>query len=89
MPQPRYRSRSYRKVFKRTPGGRTVVHYEKRKPNPARCAGCGKVLHGVPRERPYRIRKLSKTKRRPNRPYGGYYCSECMRKVFKKEARSI
>ncbi|MBV1767120.1 MAG: 50S ribosomal protein L34e, partial [Methanobacterium sp.] len=30
----------------------------------------------------------SKTKKRPNRPYGGYLCSECARKHFKKEARS-
>ncbi|MDD3454755.1 MAG: 50S ribosomal protein L34e, partial [Methanobacteriales archaeon] len=75
-------------TVKRTPGGRTVIHYKKKKPSKHVCAGCSKPLHGVPRGRPYQIRKLPKSKRRPNRPYGGYYCSECMRKVFKEEARS-
>ena len=47
----------------------------------------GKQLHSVPRGRPYQIRKLSKSKKRPNRPYGGNLCSECARQVFKQEAR--
>ncbi len=77
------RSRSMRRVKVRTPGGRVVIRYEKRRPSHARCAVCGKPLHGVPRLRPSEIRKLSKTERRPERPYGGYLCSECMRKMFK------
>ncbi|OPY26735.1 MAG: 50S ribosomal protein L34e [Methanobacterium sp. PtaU1.Bin242] len=88
MPQLRYRSRSYKRTFKKTPGGRTVLHYKKKKPSKHLCAECGKLLHSVPRGRPYQIKKLSKSKKRPNRPYGGNLCSECMRKVFKKEARS-
>ncbi len=88
MPQLRYRSRSYKRTFKKTPGGKTVLHYKKKKPSKHTCANCGKILHSVPRGRPYQIRKLSKTKKRPNRPYGGYLCSECSRDVFKKEARS-
>ena len=88
MPELRYRSRSYKRIFKKTPGGRTVTHYRRKKPSKHVCAGCGKPLHGVPRGRPYEVRKLSKSKKRPNRPYGGYYCSSCARKVFKKEARS-
>jgi len=88
MPELRYRSKSYKRTFKRIPGGRTLIHYKKKKPSKHVCAGCGKPLHGVPRGRPYQIRKLPKSKRRPNRSYGGYYCSECMRKVFKEKARS-
>ncbi len=88
MPELRYRSSSYKKRFKRAPGGRKILHYKKKKPSKHVCAGCGRTLHGVPRGRPYEIRRLSKSRRRPNRPYGGYYCSECMRRVFKEEARS-
>jgi large subunit ribosomal protein L34e len=87
MPQLRYRSRSYRRIFKKTPGGKTVLRYKKKKPSKHICAECGKFLHGVPRGRPYEIRKLSKSKKRPNRPYGGNLCPECARKVFKREAR--
>lgn len=88
MPANRFRSRSYKRTFKRTPGGKTVLRYKKKKPSKHVCGECGKLLHGVPRGRPYEIRKLAKTKKRPNRPYGGYLCSECTRKVFKQEARS-
>jgi large subunit ribosomal protein L34e len=88
MPALRYRSRSYKRTFKKTPGGVTVLHYKKKKPSKHICADCGKLLHSVPRARPYQIRKLPKSKKRPNRPYGGYFCSECARKMFKKEARS-
>lgn len=88
MPQLRYRSRSYKRTFTKTPGGRNVLHYKKKKPSKHICASCGEVLHGVPRGRPYQIRKLSKTKRRPNRPYGGQLCGACTRRLFKQEARS-
>ena len=88
MPQLRFRSRSYKRTFRKTPGGKTVLRYKKKKPSKHQCAQCGKQLHSVPRGRPYQINKLSKSKKRPNRPYGGYLCSECARKVFKEEARS-
>ncbi|MTK63520.1 MAG: 50S ribosomal protein L34e [Methanobacterium sp.] len=87
MPELRYRSRSYKRTFKKTPGGKTVLHYKKKLPNKHVCAECGKQLHAVPRGRPYQIKKLSKSKKRPNRPYGGYLCSECARRLFKQEAR--
>jgi len=88
MPELRYRSRSYKRIHKKTPGSRTVLRYKKKKPSKHVCAECGKLLHGVPRGRPYEIRKLSKTKKRPNRPFGGYLCSQCTRNHFKSEARS-
>ena len=86
MVQGRFRSRSKRKVFVRTPGARTVVHYRARKPSKAKCAGCGKQLAGVPREIPSKLKKLPKTARRPERPYGGVLCSKCMREKIRQEA---
>jgi large subunit ribosomal protein L34e len=83
MVRPAYRSRSRRRVYKRTPGGRTVVHYEKRKHSRAVCAICGRPLGGVPRGRPVELRKMAKTEKRPERPYGGYICSGCLRKLYK------
>ena len=87
MPENRFRSRSYKRIHKNTPGGDNVLRYKKKKPSKHVCAECGKVLHGVPRGRPYEIGKLSKTAKRPSRPYGGYLCSSCARKHFKNEAR--
>ncbi len=79
MPAGRYKSRTFRRVYTKTPGGRTVLHYSKRKPGKAKCASCGIQLAGVPRERPYKMQNMPKTKKRPERPYGGYLCSKCMR----------
>ncbi len=76
MPRPRHRTRSLRKIQKRTPGGRHIVHYEKRNKNWHKCAMCGKPLFGVPRD----TRNIPKSSKRPGRPYGGYLCAECLKK---------
>lgn len=82
MPAPRLRSRSLRKLFVKVPGGKVRVHFKKRKPKAARCGNCGAVLKGVPRELPFRMRSMAKTKKRPERPYGGALCSKCMRQTI-------
>ena len=87
MPANRFRSRSYKRVNTKTPGGVNVLRYKKKKPSKHVCAECGAPLHAVPNGRPYEINKLSKSQKRPNRPYGGYLCPKCARKHFKNEAR--
>lgn len=72
-------SRSQRKVFKKAPGGAVKVHLRKKKPRKATCASCGKTLAGVPRKRPYKM-QTTKTKKRPQRLFGGQLCSTCSRK---------
>ena len=84
----RFKSRSFRRVKKRTPSGKVKVIYTRRKPKKARCAICGKELHGVPRELPAELRKYAKTEKRPERPYGGYICASCLRKLMKEKART-
>lgn len=83
----RHKSRTFRKVFRRTPGGRTVIQYKKRYPKKAHCAGCGVLLAGVASERPYRMKNMPKTKKRPERPYAGMLCSRCMRAKIKGSTR--
>ena len=87
MPAPRLRSRSLRKIFRKTPGGRVTVHYKRRKPKSARCGNCGAVLKGVPRELPFRMGGMAKTKKRPERPFGGVLCSKCMRQMIIDKVR--
>ena len=87
MPAPRYRSRTLRRVHVRTPGGKSKVQYKKRKPSIAKCGKCGAKLKGVARERPYKMTKMAKTRKRPSRPYGGVLCSGCLKKLVIDRAR--
>lgn len=82
-----YRTSSWRKVKVRTPSGRTIIHYEKRRPNKARCSICGAELNGVPALRPYQLSKLAKTEKRPERPYGGVICPKCLARGIREAVR--
>jgi len=88
MPSGKHKSRTFRKVFVRTPGAKTVVHHRLRKPSRTKCGGCRKALSGVPRERPTLLKKIPRTARRPDRPYGGVLCSGCMRKTLVQKLRA-
>jgi large subunit ribosomal protein L34e len=88
MPAPRFRSRTFRRIHKKLPGGKTVIHYEKRKTQIAKCARCQDELKGIPVERTFKMQKLGISKKRPERAYGGYLCSKCSRDLIKKEARA-
>jgi len=87
MPEPYKRSRSLRRVHVKVPGGKTVLHYLKRKPGKAKCGSCDSLLKGVPRERPFKMKRISKTKKRPERPYGGSLCTKCTRLLLIEKAR--
>lgn len=84
MVRPQLRSRSYRKVYRRTPGGRVAIHFVERKPARAKCGSCGIILHGIQTERPTKMSNLRRTAKRPQRPFGGVLCSKCMRTQIKK-----
>ena len=87
MPTGKHKSRSMRRVFKKTPGGKTKLTYLKRKPKKTLCASCKTVLKGVVRANNTEIRHMPKTKKRPQRPYGGVLCSKCSREKHKEMAR--
>ena len=87
MTKPAHRSRSMRRVFRKLPGGRTTLHYRKRKPSEPKCGSCGTTLIGIPNERDYKMQGMSKGKNRVSRPFGGMFCSKCTRNLIKKEVR--
>lgn len=87
MPEPRHRSRTYRRIRTKLPGGENVLHYKKRTPRVAKCANCGVELKGIPRVRDYKMQTLSKSKKRVERPFGGNLCSKCSRSLIKDETR--
>ncbi|MFH0868893.1 MAG: hypothetical protein V1839_01555 [archaeon] len=79
--QPRFSSTSFKKRQRRTPGGRTVTHYNYKKHSKHICAICKEVLHGKPRVRPAEMKHLGKSERKPERPFGGMLCSQCSRMI--------
>jgi len=87
MPRPAHRSRSMRRVFRKLPGGRTTIHYRKKRPSKPKCGSCGAVLVGVSSERAYKMQGMSKSKKRPSRPFGGMLCGKCTKNLVKKQVR--
>ncbi|RLF00366.1 MAG: 50S ribosomal protein L34e [Thermoprotei archaeon] len=84
MPRPALRSRSLRRVKIRTPGGLSVVHYERRKHSLPKCALCKRPLRGIGKLLP---REERKGVRMPTRPYGGYLCHKCLENALKRAIR--
>jgi len=80
------KSRSLRKVYKRIPS-KTTIHYEKSKPSKAKCNKCGTQLAGTLRLRPYKMMTIAKSKKRPERKYGGFLCSPCSRSKLRLSIR--
>ncbi len=87
MTAPRFRARTFRRIYKKLPGGVTKLRYERRKPRKARCSDCGKSLHGIKGDISVRIRRLAKSEKRPERMYGGNLCSKCSREKIKERIR--
>ncbi len=87
VPEPRFRSRSLKRRKIRTPGDRTTIHYRRGKVEKASCAVCGKVLHGIPRDRGICLKRVSKSKKKVNRPYGGVLCPACLKETLVEKIR--
>lgn len=83
MPSGKHKSRSMRRVFVKTTT-KTKIQYRKRKTSKKICGACGKKLQGIPNLTQSQFKNLPKTKKRPNRPYGGVLCSSCTRKKLKE-----
>jgi large subunit ribosomal protein L34e len=87
MPRGMFKSRTFRRVFKKLPGGSTVTRFLRRKPQVAHCARCGAPLQGIPRGNALELKNMAKSMKRPERPYGGVLCSRCLRDTIKFDAR--
>jgi len=83
----RFKSRTFRRVFRKTPGGRTVLHHVLRNPAKPRCGKCGDFLKGIAIARPNKLRNMPKSRRTVSRPYGGNLCSKCMRAAIKAKIK--
>jgi len=87
MPAPRHRSRSWRRVHRKVTKVVKLV-YERRKPKKSKCPETGSKLSGVKRELPSKMKKLNKSQKRPERPYGGALSPKASkRKIIKKHRK--
>ena len=84
----KHKTRRVRKVFRRTPGGNVKTYYTPKKVGKATCAGCGSVLSGTLSDYKAVMQNTAKSKKRPERPFGGVLCSKCMRLAIVERARS-
>ena len=87
MVKPMLRSRAKKRIMRRTPGGRTALHFKEKKTSKKECARCGVVLAGMPSESVSKLRKLSKTEKAPTRPYSGTLCPKCVESLVSYRTR--
>ncbi len=78
--------RNEKKKIVVVPGGRRKLHLYKHKHVKPRCASCGSLLQGVPRD-VREFRKLSKSQKRPERKFGGYLCHKCTERLIRDKVR--
>lgn len=68
-----FKSNSKKRVFRKTPGTNIHVHLEKNNPKGHFCGISGAILNGIPKKTASEFNKMSKSKKRPNRKFGGTY----------------
>ena len=83
----RPQSVNQRKVFVKTPAGRTKITFRERKPNLVRCSDNGEKLKGIPRVNAFKLKKTVKSKKSVNRKYGGQLSSSASRRRIIELAR--
>ena len=59
-----------------------------RKPRAPICSACRKKLKGTLNMKTVKQKNSARTKKRPERKYGGVLCSKCARQKIKEEVRS-
>ncbi|MEZ0320195.1 MAG: 50S ribosomal protein L34e [Pyrobaculum sp.] len=84
MPRPALRTKSKRKVKVKTPGGRTVVHYEKKAKGVPKCPITKKPLGGMN----MKVYRFGISIRAPSRPYGGFYSHKVLARALRIAVRS-
>lgn len=74
-----YNTKSNRTRVSKTPGGRLVYLYVKKRGTAPKCGDCGTKMNGLPAVRPIKLKKLAAPKKTVNRAYGGARCHKCLR----------
>ena len=83
----RRKHKNERKVFVKTPTGKSKVVFKKRNPNRKTCKKCGEMLKGIKRINSFKLNKTNKSLKKNNRKFGGELCSKCSREEIIMGAR--
>ncbi|XP_071829212.1 uncharacterized protein [Apostichopus japonicus] len=75
-----YKTRSNKVRIVRTPGGRLVYHYLKKRVSPPKCGDTGVRLRGVIAARPKKLMRIPRYKKKVTRAYGGCLSASAVRK---------
>lgn len=75
--KPRFRSRSYKRIYRKSPGARNVLHFRRKRPSKHRCSECKNILSAV---------SIS-GKKGPSRIFSGNLCPKCLKLKIKEEVR--
>ncbi len=80
--------RSKKEKFRRKSSGKSKRYFVRDKAGKHHCGVCKAVLHGTPHSKPAsKIRKLSKSERRPTALFAGVLCSKCRTLVVEEAAK--
>ena len=63
----------------KTPGGKLVAQYVKKRAAGPKCGDCGARLQGIPAARPFEYKNMKKHEKTVSRAYGGSRCASCVR----------
>uniref|UniRef100_A0A915LEJ4 Large ribosomal subunit protein eL34 n=1 Tax=Meloidogyne javanica TaxID=6303 RepID=A0A915LEJ4_MELJA len=66
-----YNTKSNKTKVVKTPGGRNVLHYRKKKGSIPKCGDTGVPLKGIKAARPRQLSKMTKRLKTVTRAYGG------------------
>ena len=87
MVEPSKRTRSVKKKRIRTPGGRNVTHFKRKKASKPVCGLCEKQLCGVASGTATKMKNTAKTKKIPSKPYAGVLCTICLDRLIRYQTR--
>lgn len=79
--------KSLKRLKRKSPGGEEAIRFRKQKHGYAICGKCGVKLNRS-KLSSTKIRKLSKTEIRPERPFPEL-CPKCMKEHLKEKVRSL
>ncbi|CAK5031967.1 unnamed protein product [Meloidogyne enterolobii] len=74
-----YNTKSNKTKVVKTPGGRNVLHYRKKKGSIPKCGDTGVPLKGIKAARPRQLSKMTKRLKTVTRAYGGCLSAAAVR----------
>ncbi|XP_067930700.1 large ribosomal subunit protein eL34-like [Watersipora subatra] len=74
-----YNTKSNQVKISKTPGGKLVYLYRKKRGSISKCGDCKEKLHGITPARPKELSRMTRRLKTVTRAYGGSRCHKCVR----------